>query len=464
MNYIFNISLLILICIGPTLSQPSTSIPVMAKTGATGNDVDDCAIWIHPIDPAKSVVIVNDKGPETEPSGLYVYSLDGVQLQKVPVHQPQNPDLRYNVVFGKDTMDVLVCADREAGNTTYNKIRVFKINPAKAQATNGFLTEITTGAGIPTGQSEAYGHSLYQRPADGALFSIVSPNGKDDFTQIKLESDGAGKVKGTIVRTWGGSDIKGDICEGICCDDELGFIYICDENTRVLKYYADPDLKKNTPAGAFALNDGISGDREGINIYRCADNTGYILVSSQGNDQIKVYDRISNAFKGTLLPEGMRDCDGLDVTAMPLGAQFPHGMAAFHLGSSAGSQFGFYDWTDIANGLDLAPPCDAPRPHGPIGIAVRAPKNISLPDLQLVPDFLYLNNTAMLRFPSAVKGIVKVTMYDLHGKLVGMLYNGAMPNNEIALPLNNGAVRPGAYLVKCSANNVAIVEKRVTVM
>jgi hypothetical protein len=72
--------------------------------------------------------------------------------------------------------------------------------------------------------------------------------------------------------------------------------------------------------------------------------------------------------------------------------------------------------------------------------------------------------TTMIRFPSSIKGIVKITMYDLHGQLVQTLYNGAIPNNEIALPLNTGAVRPGTYLVQFSAHNVAIVEKRVTVM
>jgi 3-phytase len=183
------------------IAQSEVNVTQKSITTSTGNDVDDCAIWVHPTDPSKSLVIVNDKGPSLpETAGLYVYTLTGKLLQKTLLHNPQNPDIRYNVVFGKDTVDVLVCADREAGNSTYNKIRVFKIDPSKAEASSGLLTEITASVGIPTGQNESYGHSLYLRPTDGALFSIVSGYGKDDFTQIRLESDGTGKVKGSIVR------------------------------------------------------------------------------------------------------------------------------------------------------------------------------------------------------------------------------------------------------------------------
>jgi 3-phytase len=442
-------------------AQTTISIPAKATTSATGNDVDDCAIWVHPTNPAKSLVVVNDKGPITSKGGLYVYNLNGVLIQKVLLQQPQNPDIRYNVVFGSDTMDVLVCADRELGNAQYNKLRVFKIDPDKAETTNGFLTEITSSEGIPTGQSLAYGHGLYLRPSDGALFSIVTGYSNVDFTQIKLESDGAGKVKGAIVRKWGGSDIMGDMCEGTCCDDELGFIYICDENNRVLKYYADPDKNINNLVATFAENDGIVSDREGINIYRCEDNTGYVLVSSQGNNQIKVYDRVTNDFKGTVLPEGMKDCDGLDVTAVPLGPQFPHGMAAFHLGSTAGSQFSFYDWGDIATGLSLATPCDAKRPHKPANTSIRTPLTTSSHFFRQALHAKISNNTLRLRIELSKKDIIKIALFNLQGQLVETLYSGYPMDSEIVIPLNTRYRLQGVYLIKFSMNTLIISEKTV---
>jgi 3-phytase len=440
-------------------AQNSDSIHVKSITAATGNDVDDCAIWVHPTDPAQSVVVVNDKGTLDNKGGLYVYDLSGALLQKTPMQQPLNPDIRYNVVFGPDTIDVLVCIDRATGGTTYNKVRVFKINPDKAQASSGFLTEITSGAGIPTGQTEAYGHSLYKRPLDGALFSIVSGYTVADFTQIKLESDGAGNVKGTIVRKWGGKDIEGDLCEGMCCDDELGFIYICDENACIMKYFADPDKKDNTLLNQFARKDGVVSDREGINIYRCNDTTGYILVSSQGNYQVKVYDRVTNGFKGTLFPDNMKDCDGIDVTAAPLGPKFPHGMAAFHLGSSAGSQFGFYDWSDIATGLKLTTPCDASRPHKVKTSSMPTPPaQLLQTDTRFSPLIHYFPDSRKLKITPPTQGMATVSLCNLNGQSVGNIFNGHILSREITLFFNNSLIHSGVYLVTITSKYGVHVE------
>lgn len=413
----------------PAQAEPSVTIPRKAKTVTTGNDVDDCAIWLHPDDPARSLVIINDKGPKTASSGLFIYDLQGNFLQKIPLYRPQNPDIRYDVHLGNDIMDVLVFADREASDKRYNRIRIFRINPDKNGDENGFLTERTTDGGISSGQNEAYGHSLYRRPSDGALYSIVSSYGRDDFTQILLESDGVGKIKGTLVRSWGSSDIKGDLCEGICCDDERGYIYICDENTGVLQYHADPDRGDNSLCGFFARDDGIKSDREGINIYRCEDSTGYIVISSQGNNQIKLYDRITLEFMGTVIPKGMHDCDGLDVSAASLGSEFPHGMAAFHLGSFRGASFGFYDWSDIASGLNLSTPCDVRRSTNEEKNAIKHSRTSPYDNSGYSRDF------------------TDVVIFDLRGRRRG-IFNGSV-STPLSFP-EEKTMKPGVYLVKDS--------------
>lgn len=430
------------------------TIPKKFTTASTGNDVDDCAIWVNPSDPEKSLVFVNDKGPAVETEGLYAYTLNGTLLQKTSLHRPQNPDIRYNVVFENDTMDVLVCVDREAESSTYNKIRVFKIKPPNAEATDSVLTEITTADGIPTGQNEAYGHGLYLRPSDGTLFSTVAGCGRTDFSQIRLESDGAGKVKGTIVRKWGSIDIKGDLCEGICCDDELGYIYICDENVQILKYYADPDKNINTLISTFAKDDGIVADREGINIYRCDNADGYILLSSQGNNEIKVYDRLTNEFKGTVIPDGMLDCDGLDVTSIPLGSQFPHGMAAFHLGTATGSQFGFYDWADIASGLNLSTPCDAKRPGSVSTVNTKRHKCTKNADEK--PVLQFDNQGIHLRNVSSPDVSITAKVFDAQGKQVLSQRIGNPVNDEAIIVVPDHKLHSGIYIIKYSAGNRAL--------
>ncbi|HEX2959329.1 MAG TPA: phytase [Chitinispirillaceae bacterium] len=248
--------------------------------------------------------------------------------------------------------------------------------------------------------------------------------------------------------------MEGDICEGICSDDELGYIYICDENVQILKYHADPDKNINTLVSRFALDDGIKSDREGINIYRCDNNSGYILMSSQGNDQIKVYDRITNEFLGTVIAQGMKDCDGLDVTAVPLGPQFPHGLAAFHLGSSMGSQFGFYDWADIAMGLGLAKPCDAKRPVTIMKARIarksgelRKPeKNISEGNCKY--HHIHLQNLKVQNCTA------DITILNIQGRKSRFQYTAAIHNGELAIPLTLSEFHPGLYIVNCVVKGV----------
>jgi hypothetical protein len=242
------------------------------------------------------------------------------------------------------------------------------------------------------------------------------------------------------------------MCEGICCDDELGYIYICDENYQILKYDADPDKKINTTISTFAQDDGIVADREGINIYRCDNTSGYILLSSQGNNEIKVYDRETNEFKGTVIPEGMMDCDGLDVTAVPLGSQFPHGMAALHLGTNAGSQFGFYDWFDIASGLDLVTPCDAKRP-GSISSMAFTKKSMQTDNACGKPELRYDNRGIHLKNVSFANTIITAALFDARGKQVYKQTIEKSVNGEASFTLPGHAVHSGIYAVKCSAVN-----------
>jgi len=114
----------------------------------------------------------------------------------------------------------------------------------------------------------------------------------------------------------------------------------------VRKYYADPDLNKNEQIVAFAT-------RDGIGIYKCDGNTGYLLISSQDNKSVKIYRREGEQTNphqhdllATILTNGSKDTDGLDVTNLPAGPKFPKGFLAKH--DSKGLNFVLYAWEDIA--------------------------------------------------------------------------------------------------------------------
>ena len=170
------------------------------------------------------------------------------------------------------------------------QIKVYKINPS-----NGTLSDITTDSGILTPQlDDPYGLCLYQRPSDGAMFVIQSTQAgaKSNLYQYRLEDDGKGKVKGTHVRTFGNNTIQ-QFVEGLVADDELGYVYASDETHAIRKFYADPSRGNNNQIVAFALNDGISGDREGLAIYHCSNGKGYLLASNQSGTDVKVYRQLA---------------------------------------------------------------------------------------------------------------------------------------------------------------------------
>ena len=168
-----------------------------AKTSAVVSDADDCAIWIHPTDAAKSIVIGTDKG---KGGGLYVWNLNGEQTQFIPLRETNNVDVRQDMMVGGEAIDIAVVNLQRT-----KELKVYKINPVNSQ-----LIEVTTDAGIKTPELDLpYGLCLYRRPRDGAVFVIESSKIGDNanLQQYLLQDDGAGKVKGVHVRTFGNNSI-----------------------------------------------------------------------------------------------------------------------------------------------------------------------------------------------------------------------------------------------------------------
>lgn len=307
------------------------------------HDTDDPAIWIHPTDATKSVIVGTDK--ETD-GGLYMYDLKGKILKKsVALKRPNNVDIAYGLKIGDTKIDIAVTTERES-----NKIRVFSM-PALEPIDNG-------GINVFEGETDRdpMGIALYTRPSDSAVFAIVGrkfgPSGTY-LWQYELKDAGNGIVSATLVRKFGNFSGKKEI-EAIAVDNELGFVYCSDENVGVRKYYADPAKKDNSELALFGQKD-FEADQEGIAIYRSSANTGYILVSNQQANTFVVYAREGTAGKPNKhlklaeVSTSTIECDGADATAINLGPQFPRGML---VAMSNGMTFHYYNWDVIQKVID----------------------------------------------------------------------------------------------------------------
>lgn len=338
----------VLACSGCGVAIPPTpaGVPVATikprfVTEPVRFDTDDPAIWIDRADPAKSLIVGTDK--ETD-GALYVFDLKGNILSDKTVRglaRPNNVDIAYGLKLGGKAVDIAVVTEREK-----QRLRVFAL-PSMESVDKGDL------AIFPGDATRApMGVALYTRPKDGAIFAIVggkSGPAQGYLGQYRLEDDGTGKVKMTLVRQFGAYSAKKEI-ESIAADNELGYVYYSDEGVGVRKYAADPDAPDAGRELALFATTGFAIDHEGISIYKSGPQTGYVLVSDQGANRFWIFRREGSPGKPhehtpvKIVQAATLESDGSEVTATPLPG-FPHGL---FVAMSTDKTFHYYAWEDIA--------------------------------------------------------------------------------------------------------------------
>jgi len=337
------------------LPEPVRVQPAV-RTESAGDDADDPAIWIHPKDASRSLVIGTNKA--AAPRGaLVVYGLDGKARQRIEgLDRPNNVDVEYGLKLGGRRAGIAVTTER------YQKrLRVFRIDEK-----TGMLEDVSAGGGIPVLEGregrgrEPMGIALYRRPRDGAVFAIVAPKeGPLDgyLEQYRLSDDGTGKVKGEKVREFGAFSGAGEI-EAVAVDDELGYVYYADEDAGLRKYHADPDHPLAQKELALFGRSGYQGNREGLAIYATGRGKGYLISTDQvkGGSRYLLYRREGTASDPddhgevvAVIEGGADSTDGIDAVARPLGKAFPRGMLAAM--NSSGKNFFFYNWADVEAAL-----------------------------------------------------------------------------------------------------------------
>ncbi|MCX5192871.1 phytase [Streptomyces sp. NBC_00249] len=277
-----------------------------APVSHSGDAADDPAIWVHPTDPAKSVVVGTDKK-----GALEVYDMTGARIQRISGDYGNNVDVRGNIV---------VSADDEAADGN-GAMHVYRIDPATRQ--------LKRLADVPT-EVTAHGICLYTSPASGKLYAFPnSTSGRVEQWELAVSGD---TVKATSVRLWD----AGSAVEGCYADESTGKLYLGEEDVGVWVYGAEPTAgTSRTKLDSTGSGGHITADTEGIT---AAGNR--IYVSSQGSNDFTVYDRTTRAYLGRFsvsngtAADDCEDTDGIDATAADLGPAFPQGVFVCQDGSN----------------------------------------------------------------------------------------------------------------------------------
>ena len=311
-----------------------------------GDAADDAAIWINAQNPSASLIIGTDKQ-----SGIEVYDLAGARVQFVPAGLANNVDLR---TFSQAGDWAALAA---ASNRTANTISLFLIDR------KGTLTWLQDSE-VTTGLTEVYGLCMFRNDQGMQVF-VNDTDGR--FQQWGLFQVDAGEsaepmlFEAELLREF---SVPGQP-EGCVADDTGQRLFLGVEEVGVRTLSA----RYEAPAVLLPVMDIdgtiLAADVEGMSLY-LADDSGYLIVSSQGNNSYAIFDRLSPfSYRGSFVVadsegrrvDGTQDTDGLDVSSVSLGPDYPEGILVIQDGINqlpgASQNFKYLSWHDIAIALAL---------------------------------------------------------------------------------------------------------------
>jgi 3-phytase len=315
--------LLLSVALGMLVAVPIVEIRPALETESAAFDVDDPALWVNTSNPASSLIVGTVKRAIPE-GGLAVYNLDGKMVEKVEdIDRPDNVDIHG---------DICVVTER-----LKKQLRIYRVGSAKPHLK---LLGIVSVFNSEQGERAApMGVGLYQRPADKALFAIVSRKegpAENYLWEYRLQINGQ-KATAEKVREFGAFSGVGEI-EAVAVDDNAGLVYYADEDCCLRVYRADPNaLNANIEVKRFAES-GFMGDREGIAV---AGN--YVIATDQlaTGSEYHVFDRKSLSELAVWRGQA-ESTDGIEASTQPLGPRFPRGILIAM--NNARRNFQFYAW------------------------------------------------------------------------------------------------------------------------
>ncbi|MDN2710049.1 phytase [Janthinobacterium sp. SUN118] len=317
---------------------PQAQTEPMARQG---DAADDPAIWLSSKPGDARILGTNKK------QGLLVYDLQGKQTQLLEVGRLNNVDVRQNISLGGGKVDLAVATQRDD-----NSMMLFTIDASG---------EVAEAGRFPTGLKSIYGMCLYQ-PAGGGVEAFI--NDKDGTFQQYRIGMSENKFTATLLRS-----IKvATQPEGCVADDANGRLFLGEETRGVWTTSANA-AKPDALTMVLPVGPQLTADVEGMAIYRqpgSAPDTGYLVVSSQGDSSYVVLDaqapyKVRGRFKvGFNLPagiDGTSETDGLDVTSANLGGAYAQGMLVIQDGykrlPDGPQNFKYVAWADVAKALKL---------------------------------------------------------------------------------------------------------------
>ena len=323
--------------------------PVVTK----GDAADDPAIWLNKSNPSNSIVFGTDKK-----SGIYSYNLQGQELSYTNLGNINNIDTRtINVGDDENISDFtfLFASNRTLGSVDLwvfedNEIRQkLKNNSWKVPSKPSFRGKSDIIVyGICAGIDAKYGLVAFLTEDTGPRVEVWN-----------LTEDGL-----NLITTFN----NGGESEGCVYDDQNRTLFISEEEVRgVLKAYRlDDSFDFSEPYIVDSRDGQIGGDPEGVSLYKTPNNSGYLILSSQGDSKFNLYDRnypydyiTSFRIGSSKSIDNVTDTDGIETINFKLSDEYPEGIMIAQDGYnkdglwSKKQNFKFVSFQDILEAVDV---------------------------------------------------------------------------------------------------------------
>jgi 3-phytase len=311
-------------------------VPADAETAPMmgyGDRADDPALWVHPSNPALSLILGTNKE-----DGLFVYDLRGREHEHIAVGPVNNVDVRGDLVV--------------ASNDQANGLSWIRITATNEGAIIRFIgnTKVTRPVpyGVCLGLVDDY-------PMAGVTYT-------DGAFELWRATDDGDRITTELVRT----EKLASQLEGCVFDDAERRLFIGEEDHGVWSLdLADPDSEP-LEVDTIAAGQGLVEDVEGVSLYTQDDGGGYLIVSAQGADRFVLYERqpphrVVGAIRIGSSRDGKVDevshTDGVEANSAPL-PQYPRGLLIVQDDANPAIErdqnFKLVDWREVEAGLSLS--------------------------------------------------------------------------------------------------------------
>ncbi|WP_210529141.1 phytase [Rubellimicrobium arenae] len=319
----------------PVMAEPlAIAVPATAETEGTRGDADDPAIWVDPGDPADSLILGTDKT-----AGLYVYGLDGAVRDFLPGGHLNNVDVR-PFRIGDREVGLAGATRRDDDTLVFYVIDEGGVRPATPWQ----------HAAIPPGigADDIYGFAMGQD--SGGTYAIVNFKSGHVVQWRIHESQGTLRLEPARTLRVGSQP------EGMVVDDRAGHLYVGEEDKGIWRFPLSPAGGTDGTRIAAIPSDCLPRDDvEGLAILDGP--VRYLVASAQGVHRAALFRLEGEAAPACeamveIAPgavDGVTETDGLDVTAKPVGPDFPGGLLVMMDDQNAGftTNFKLIAWDAI---------------------------------------------------------------------------------------------------------------------